>query len=230
MRVALLVSESIFSSRNSGEPKFNIDETAFTGGWGRPQRGESSSKCSDTTFSASPRSRRTRSAVHCDHHLRQLAARPRKHDVRQPDSLADHQARLGLCEHLLEPIWVSAFPDSQVALPDLRLEGLIYGRKSIPHRSSLLRSSIALCAKAPRSPPDWDRLASCRATTLRLQTSYAFYSHTGTRRRTTSLPTLVVAALALTRTPSWHRFTPSTLQQDATRARSSRALTKLSPT
>ena len=202
MRVALLVSESIFSSRNSGEPKFNIDETAFTGGWGRPQRGKFACKYLPTIFSASARFRRSRSAVHCDHHLRQLAARPRKHDVRQPDSLADHQARLGLCEHLLEPIWVSASHKSRLALPNTGVEDLIYGRKSIPHRSSLLRSSIAPCAKALHSPPDWDKLASCRATTLRLQTSYAFCSHTGTRRRTTSLPTLVVAALASTRTLS----------------------------
>ena len=28
------------SSGGLGEPKFNIDETAFTGAWGRPQRGE----------------------------------------------------------------------------------------------------------------------------------------------------------------------------------------------
>ena len=28
------------SAGGLGEPKFNIDETAFTGSWGRPQRGE----------------------------------------------------------------------------------------------------------------------------------------------------------------------------------------------
>ena len=28
------------SSGGLGEPKFNIDETAFTGSWGRPQRGK----------------------------------------------------------------------------------------------------------------------------------------------------------------------------------------------
>ena len=28
------------SSGGLGEPKFNIDETAFTGAWGRPQRGK----------------------------------------------------------------------------------------------------------------------------------------------------------------------------------------------
>lgn len=28
------------SSGGLGEPKFNIDETAFTGAWGRPQRGQ----------------------------------------------------------------------------------------------------------------------------------------------------------------------------------------------
>lgn len=28
------------SSGGLGEPKFNIDETAFTGAWGRPQRGD----------------------------------------------------------------------------------------------------------------------------------------------------------------------------------------------
>ena len=27
------------STGGLGEPKFNIDETAFTGAWGRPQRG-----------------------------------------------------------------------------------------------------------------------------------------------------------------------------------------------
>lgn len=27
-----------FSSGGLGEPKFNVDETAFTGSWGRPQR------------------------------------------------------------------------------------------------------------------------------------------------------------------------------------------------
>ena len=29
------------SSGGLGEPKFNVDETAFTGAWGRPQRGSS---------------------------------------------------------------------------------------------------------------------------------------------------------------------------------------------
>ena len=29
-----------YTSGGLGEPKFNIDETAFTGSWGRPQRGE----------------------------------------------------------------------------------------------------------------------------------------------------------------------------------------------
>lgn len=27
------------SGLNLGEPKYNVDETAFTGAWGRPQRG-----------------------------------------------------------------------------------------------------------------------------------------------------------------------------------------------
>ena len=29
-----------YTSGGLGEPKFNIDETAFTGAWGRPQRGD----------------------------------------------------------------------------------------------------------------------------------------------------------------------------------------------
>ena len=39
LHLAICTVELIIRYPHQGEPKFNIDETAFTGAWGRPQRG-----------------------------------------------------------------------------------------------------------------------------------------------------------------------------------------------
>lgn len=62
------------STGGLGEPKFNIDETAFTGAWGRPQRGMEPEISSCTIINVNQSSRRwTCPACNSDDHIRKLA-------------------------------------------------------------------------------------------------------------------------------------------------------------
>ncbi len=58
------------SSGGLGEPKFNIDLSAFTGAWGRPQRGIRVLFILLEVLLTDPFDRRTRPSFHCLDHLR----------------------------------------------------------------------------------------------------------------------------------------------------------------
>lgn len=101
------------STGGLGEPKFNIDESAFTGAWGRPQRGKQHGRFFSSRIG--PNSwdfffRRTCSPFHGYYQLRQLVGRQRKHDLCHQHSLAHHQARPRLRCQQLEPDHVRYHP------------------------------------------------------------------------------------------------------------------------
>ena len=92
------------SSGGLGEPKFNIDESAFTGAWGRPQRGTLHCLCPIITHSPScSRPRWSGTSRDSDDHLRKLASGQRQQYFCNEYLVADHQAGPRLRLSKLEP-------------------------------------------------------------------------------------------------------------------------------
>jgi len=84
------------------------DGTAFTGGWGRPQRGKSDDiKAVIFVLIPTLMYRWTPSSRNIFDSLRELPPRQRKHHLGIVEALAYHQEGLGLLCSILEPDWVS---------------------------------------------------------------------------------------------------------------------------
>ncbi len=83
------------SSGGLGEPKFNIDETAFTGSWGRPQRGQCGCFIMFFIFTSNSRFGRRWPcfALHRNHKLCELAHREREQFLGDQHALAYHRTR-----------------------------------------------------------------------------------------------------------------------------------------